>query len=80
MKAPLRFAFGWVLYLAIFSALVPLHQALYQYVLAYPLLSSFNALAALAALIAIASFWGVAFYRWMDAPRRVQESQIEKHV
>ncbi|WP_313290616.1 hypothetical protein [Stutzerimonas nitrititolerans] len=54
MKAPLRFAFGWVLYLAIFMAINPICSYLWVIVQEQPLV-----------VTVVTSVFGVAFFIWL---------------
>lgn len=70
MKAPLRAAFGWVLYVAIFCAVAPVVRAAREYVESVPLDFAISLTAALVAFIALWWFVLRAFWRWCDAPRK----------
>jgi cell division protein FtsX len=69
VKAPLRYAFGWVLFVAIFAALNPIvnsiFQALREQPLAVPVIT-----AALALVVFITLFFLFLgrFYHWLDSP------------
>lgn len=71
MKAPLRFAFGWVLYFAIFAAINPVVRVIWEVVqeqpVLVPIITAVIACAALAAifLIVLRPFWS-----WCDHPRK----------
>ncbi|WP_312373866.1 hypothetical protein [Stutzerimonas nitrititolerans] len=54
MKAPLRFAFGWVIYLAIFMAVNPAVSYLWVVIQEQPLV-----------VTVFASLVGVAFFIWL---------------
>lgn len=70
MKAPLRFAFGWVLYVALFSAVAPVVRAVLAFLEGAPLDLAISLASALVAFIALWWFVLRAFWRWCDAPRR----------
>lgn len=70
MKAPLRFAFGWVVYVAIFCALAPVVRAVVAFFDGYPLDFVVSLAAALVAFIVLWWFVLRAFWRWCDAPRK----------
>lgn len=69
MKAPLRYAFGWVLFVAIFAALNPIVNAIFQALRHQPLaVSLISATLALVAFLALFFLFLGRFYRWLDAP------------
>lgn len=70
MKAPLRFAFGWVLFVAIFAALNPIVNAIFEVLRSQPLaVLIITAAFALVALIAFFFLFLGRFYNWLDKPR-----------
>ena len=79
MKAPLRFAFGWVLYLAIFAAINLPMAVMWDSIKAQPLHVSLTA-----AVIALALFiWFFAtqlvrFWAWCDATRKPIASESDQ--
>ena len=80
MKAPLRVAFGWVLYVAIFAAINPITVLLFDVVVDQPLSLTIHA-----ALIAIAIFifFHVAFldrfWLWCDnGSSRQAKAKVEQ--
>lgn len=70
MKAPLRFAFGWVLYVALFSAVAPVVRAALGLFEGAPIALAVSLAAALVAFIALWWFVLRALWRWCDAPRK----------
>lgn len=70
MKAPLRYLFGWVIFVAIYAAIVPvcnvINTAVRQMPLAVPIAAAIVALCVMAAcfFIVLRPFW-----RWCDEPR-----------
>lgn len=77
MKAPLRFAFGWVLYVAIFVALNQVLHPLAEYAVLYPEIFSVSVIAALAAFIAFYFFVLKHFWYWLDKPRAAAHAENE---
>ncbi|WP_430318741.1 hypothetical protein [Pseudomonas nitroreducens] len=71
MKAPLRFAFGWVLYLAIVAATNPIIAAIWkafqEQPLLVPIITAVGGVALLVGLyfVALRPFWS-----WCDQPRK----------
>ena len=71
MKPPLRFAFGWVLYFAIFAAINPVIQAVWEVVQEQPLLVPLiTAVIACVALAVLVFFVLRPFWSWCDQPRK----------
>lgn len=70
MKAPLRLAFGWVIYVAIFASINPVVISIWQFASRFPAASVVSAVASIVALIALWFIVGSRFYRWLDEPRR----------
>lgn len=78
MKAPLRFAFGWVLYLAIFAAINLPMVVMWQAVKAQPLhISITSAVVALALFIWFFATQLARLWAWCDAPR-TPDAQIDQ--
>lgn len=69
MKAPLRFAFGWVLYVAIFMAVAPAVRASIDFVEQWPFAGLVSAALATIVILVISVVVMPRFYRWLDAPR-----------
>lgn len=69
MKAPLRFAFGWVLFVAIFAALNPIVNAIFDALTHQSLVVQVIS-AALALMVFIALFFLFLsrFFNWLDKP------------
>jgi uncharacterized membrane-anchored protein len=70
MKAPLRFAFGWVLYLAILMGINPIMKLIWHTAHQQPLVVTLaTAFVGLALLIAL--YFGALrrFWQWCDEPR-----------
>ena len=70
MKAPLRFAFGWVLYVAILCAVSPAVRAVREFLEPYPLDSVIVVVAAAFAFFALWWFVLRSFWSWCDRPRK----------
>lgn len=69
MKAPLRFAFGWVLYVAIFMAVSPAVRACIDFVELWPVAGLVSAALATISVLIFFALVMPRFYRWLDAPR-----------
>lgn len=70
MKAPLRFMFGWVIYLGIFAGINYPMAVIWQAVKAQPLhVSITSAVVALALFIWFFATQLSRFWDWNDAPR-----------
>lgn len=70
MKAPLRFAFGWVIYLGIFAAINYPMAVMWQAVKVQPLhVSITSAVVALALFIWFFATQLVRLWAWCDSPR-----------
>ncbi|WP_435606324.1 hypothetical protein [Pseudomonas knackmussii] len=76
MKAPLRFAFGWVVYVAILCAVSPALRAVLDFFDGAPLDLAISLVAALVAFISLWWFVLRAFWRWCDAPRKAPEKAL----
>lgn len=71
MKPPLRFAFAWVLYFAIFAAVHPVVNAIWLAVQEQPLLVPIiTAVCAMALLAVVFLFALRPFWSWCDQPRK----------
>lgn len=70
MKAPLRFALGWVIYVAIFAAIHPVVLAIQPLVFQNPVASVVTMTISFVVLIAMFFYFGRRFFRWIDQPRR----------
>ncbi|KSW21548.1 MULTISPECIES: hypothetical protein [Pseudomonas] len=71
MKAPLRFAFGWVVYLAITAALTPILKALVDVFQLMPIwLVVVILVASLVAFLATFFLFLRRFWSWCDQPRK----------
>lgn len=69
MKAPLRFAFGWVLFVAIFAALNPIVNAIFDALTHQPLgVPIISAALALLVFIALFFLFFIRFFNWLDKP------------
>jgi len=70
MKAPLRFLFGWVLYVTLFAMLNPVIDAIWQAVLFQdPIVPIVTAFVGLMILITL-YLWPLSrFISWCDQPR-----------
>lgn len=71
MKAPLRFAFGWVIYVALFAAVNPVVRAIADAICEQPLLVP--VITALVGMVLLALLIrGVLdpFWHWCDSPRK----------
>lgn len=77
MKAPLRYAFGWVLFVAIFAALNPIVSAIFDALAHQALVVSVITVAlSLVAFTALFFLFLSRFYGWLDSPRlRVSPGQ-----
>lgn len=69
MKAPLRVAFGWVLYVAIFMAVAPAVRTCIDFVEQWPVAGLVSAALATIAILIIFAVAMPRLYRWLDAPR-----------
>ncbi|MCU9948257.1 hypothetical protein [Pseudomonas sp. PDM13] len=75
MKAPTRFLFGWVIYLALFMAINPVMAFLFQLANDQPLaLTIASATFALVALWASFFLFLRRFWRWADKPRATAQN------
>lgn len=73
MKAPTRFLFGWVIYIALFMAINPVLAYVFAVVSEQPMLLTIaSATFALVALWASFFLFLRRFWRWADAPRQQQ--------
>lgn len=69
MKAPLRFAFGWVVYFAIFIAIAPAVRSCVLFIEHWPVAGLASLVFSALALVVLIAFVVPRFYRWLDAPR-----------
>lgn len=71
MKAPLRYAFGWVLYLAIFAAVNPVALAIWRAVQVQPVIVPVvTAIVGVVLLIWFHFRYLQHFWSWCDKPRQ----------
>jgi len=70
MKAPLRYAFGWVVYVAMLIAVAPVVRAFFVFLELFPVEGSISIVAALAAFIAVWWLLLRRFWSWCDQPRK----------
>lgn len=70
MKAPLRFLFGWVIYIAIYAATFPVCRAIEAAISVTPIVVSIVAAIVAMVFFALLMFFGMRrLFRWCDAPR-----------
>lgn len=65
-RAPLRFLFGWVVYVALWCAVMPVVRAAFAFAAMFPAVGMVSALVAGVLLIALVHFGFRSFWRWND--------------
>lgn len=65
-RAPLRFLFGWVIYVALWCAVFPVVSAAFDLAVMFPSVAMVAAVVAGVLLILIVHFGFRSFWRWID--------------